>query len=84
MDNISIKSIAFPKPDVILFSFQILCVSSVIITSLINLTFQWGDPKLWTVLLTGSLGYIMPNPKLKTSIDSLVFEESTSPKTGRR
>ena len=76
MDDISIKSIAFPKPDVILFTFQVFCISSVILTSLVNLTYNWGDAKLWTVLLTGSLGYIMPNPKLKTAIDSLVIEDT--------
>jgi hypothetical protein len=33
--------------------------------SLLNLTYGWGELNLWTLLLTSSLGYIMPNPKIK-------------------
>ena len=59
------KNINLGKPDVVLFSFQVLLIFIVVCVSLLNLTFQWGNQNLWTVILTGSLGYIMPNPKLK-------------------
>jgi len=30
-----------------------------------NLTLGYGNQNLWTVVLTSSLGYVMPNPKIK-------------------
>lgn len=53
------------KADLILFITQITIVSIVIIVSLINLTLNVGNKNLWTIILTSSLGYLMPNPKLK-------------------
>jgi hypothetical protein len=43
-----------------------------------NLSLQWGNQNLWTVVLTGSLGYIMPNPKLKLSNGSVIVNELKS------
>lgn len=57
-----IKSL--PSSELLLFSFQIVIIFIVVCASLINLTFQWGNQNLWTIILTSSLGYIMPNPKL--------------------
>ena len=65
----SIKDLTFGKPDVILFTFQIIIIFVVVCVSLVNLTLQWGNQNLWTVILTASFGYIMPNPKLKNSVD---------------
>ena len=70
--------ISFAKPDVMLFAFQVVLIFIVVCTSLINLTFQWGNLNLWTVILTGSLGYIMPNPKLKADIDKIEVEKDIS------
>ena len=53
------------KADLILFSVQVLIIFVVIFTSLINLTFKYGNQQLWTVLLTSSLGYLLPNPKIR-------------------
>lgn len=53
------------KPDLILFSSQVLLIFIVVITSLINLSIGCDNPNFWTVVLTSCLGYIMPNPKLK-------------------
>ena len=53
------------KADLILFTVQVTVILVVVIASLINLTYQKGDQNLWTVVLTSSLGYIMPNPKIK-------------------
>ena len=68
----------FSKPDVLLFAFQVLLIFIVVCVSLLNLTFQWGNLNLWTVILTGSLGYIMPNPKLKTDIEKISVDKNTS------
>ncbi|MDI9312898.1 MAG: hypothetical protein QM535_21995 [Limnohabitans sp.] len=65
MDSVSNISSNYKKPDVILFIVQVSLVFVVVICSLINLTFEWGNVNLWTVLLTSLLGYIMPNPKIK-------------------
>lgn len=65
----TIKNIC--KTDLILFITQISVVSVVIIVSLINLTFEIGDTYLWTIVLTSTLGYLMPNPKLKICKNSI-------------
>jgi hypothetical protein len=69
------ESLKFPKPDVVLFTFQVLLIFVVVCVSLMNLSLQWGNQNLWTVVLTGSLGYIMPNPKLKISNGSVSVNE---------
>jgi hypothetical protein len=63
------------QPDVVLFIFQVILIFVVVCVSLINLTLQWGNQNLWIVVLTGSLGYIMPNPKLKLSNGSVSVNE---------
>ena len=70
MDSISNNSNKY-KPDVLLFSVQISIIFIVVCVSLMNLTMQWGNVNMWTVILTGSLGYIMPNPRLKAVKDKI-------------
>jgi hypothetical protein len=53
------------KADLILFCVQVSLIFMVTSVSLLNLTYEWGNQNLWTVVLTSSLGYIMPNPKIK-------------------
>ena len=53
------------KADLILFIVQVSIIFMVTSVSLFNLTYEWGNQNLWTVVLTSSLGYIMPNPKIK-------------------
>jgi len=65
MDNLSQNSSQIRTHDLALFTVQVSLIAIVVCVSLINLTFQWGDVNLWTLLLTSLLGYIMPNPKLK-------------------
>lgn len=73
MDNKSTKSEQiFKKPDVALFISQLFLICVVVCVSLMNLSLQWGNQNLWTVVLTGSLGYIMPNPKLKLTNHSVL------------
>ena len=79
MDKISVENLkmCYAKPDVLLFAFQVALIFIVVCVSLLNLTLEWGNLNLWTVILTGSLGYIMPNPKLKAGIEKLELEEET-------
>ena len=59
----------FARADVLLFTFRVVLIFIVVCVSLLNLTMKWGNLNMWTVILTGSLGYIMPNPKLKSDIE---------------
>ena len=51
----------------IVFFSQIILIYVVIITCLVNLTFYQEHSKqaqLWIALLSGCLGYVLPNPSL--------------------
>jgi hypothetical protein len=63
------------KADLILFTVQVVIIFVVVCTSLINLTLGYGNQNLWTVVLTSSLGYVMPNPKIK--IEEVLKERKT-------
>lgn len=52
------------NPDVFIFTMQMLTLFCVILASLINLSIDAGDQKLWLTLLTMSLGCILPTPKM--------------------
>ncbi len=53
-----------PKSE-LMFFVQVLLIYIVVITSIINLTINGNDGKLWTALLSSSLGYLLPNPSLR-------------------
>ncbi len=44
---------------------QIIVIYAIIATAVIHLSIQSPDKELWLVLLSSSLGYILPTPKLK-------------------
>ena len=48
-----------------LFIFQLIIILVVVCTSIYNLTYPTGDTNMWTALLSSSIGYVLPNPKLK-------------------
>ena len=56
------------ESELALFIVQVALIFVVVCVSLLNLTNQWGNQNLWTVLLTSSLGYIMPNPRFKMPV----------------
>lgn len=51
----------------LLFIFQMIIILIVISTSIYNITKGSGDTNMWTALLSSSIGYVLPNPKLKYS-----------------
>lgn len=53
-----------PKSEIVFF-VQVILIYIVVITSIVNLTINQGEGKLWTALLSSCLGYILPNPSLK-------------------
>jgi hypothetical protein len=55
---------SIPKQEVVFFS-QVIILYIVIIIGLINLILDKGDRNLWLSLLSGSIGYLLPNPSLR-------------------
>ena len=55
---------SMPKSEIVFF-VQVILIYIVVITSIVNLTINKDEGKLWTALLSSSLGYILPNPTLK-------------------
>ena len=53
-----------PQTEIVYFC-QIIIVSAIIITSIINLSLQNGSSELWISLLSSCIGYVLPSPKLK-------------------
>ena len=53
-----------PKSEIVFF-VQVVLIYIVVITSIVNLTLNKDEGKLWTALLSSSLGYLLPNPSLK-------------------
>lgn len=54
----------FPRGEVKFFC-QILIIFIVVVVCLYNLTANTGKDTLWTALLGTSIGYLLPNPKIK-------------------
>ena len=54
-----------PRDEIVFFA-QVIISYIVIITCIINLSLQNGDSSLFTTLLSLTLGYILPSPKLQS------------------
>lgn len=65
------------------FLAQIIVVYAIIITSLVQISLRSPDKELWLILLSSSVGYILPSPGLKfkrqTPISSSLPEEKQKP-----
>ena len=55
------------KAKELVFFFQLIIILIVVLACILNLTFNDTGKNLWTVLLSSSIGYILPNPRLTTS-----------------
>lgn len=55
-----------PRSEIV-YLCQMLVVFSVVAVSLYNLTSGAGDGKLWTALLSSSLGYVLPAPTISSN-----------------
>ncbi len=67
-----------PSANEVIYLSQIIAILVVMITSLYNLSMKNGDESLWTALLTSCLGYMLPNPKIKTSRSNNIDNHSSS------
>ena len=70
----SVSSFSVHRPDVILFSVQVVTIFVVVCVSLANLTLYDKNIELWIMMITSSLGYLMPNPKFKRVKDQLITQ----------
>lgn len=50
--------------DTLYFATQLLVIVIVVFFALYNLTNESSDKHLWTAVLTGTLGFLLPNPKI--------------------
>jgi hypothetical protein len=53
-----------PRSELVFFS-QVILIYVVVCLCLFNLTTNRGDSNLWSALLSGCLGYLLPNPTIK-------------------
>jgi hypothetical protein len=44
---------------------QIIIIYAIVVTSIVHLSIQSPNRELWLILLSSSLGYILPSPGLK-------------------
>ncbi len=58
--------------DLALFIVQIFVAFFIIILCLINISLNIGDPNMWAYILSTSIGYLMPSPKLKKSCKTYI------------
>ena len=58
------------------FLAQIVVVHAIIVTSLIQINLRSPDKELWLILLSSSVGYILPSPGLKLSKRSPLDQKS--------
>ena len=54
-----------PKGEIV-YLCQVLLILSIILASIYNLTNQQGDQQLWVALLSSCMGYLLPNPSIKS------------------
>ena len=54
-----------PRSEVV-YLCQVLILYTVIVVSIYNLTVESENSTLWTDLLSSCLGYLLPNPTIKT------------------
>ena len=54
-----------PRSEVV-FLCQVLILYTVIVVSIYNLTVESENSTLWTALLSSCLGYLLPNPTIKS------------------
>jgi hypothetical protein len=54
-----------PRAEIVYFS-QIILIAIIVLASIYNLSTQRGDPQLWVALLSSCLGYVLPNPSIKS------------------
>lgn len=66
-----------PKEEVIYFS-QVLLIFTVVLACLINLSLgRSGLDSLWSSLLSGSVGYLLPSPNIRKKKNDALLSDAT-------
>lgn len=65
------KSGKFPKSELI-YMCQVVALYMVIIVCLVNLTIGTDNNPLWSSLLSGGIGYLLPSPKIRKRNDAFL------------
>ena len=60
------------------FFTQIIVVYMIIITSLVQISLRSPDKELWLILLSSSIGYILPSPRLNSENNHLCLLQVTN------
>ena len=63
--------------NLITFWAQIVAIYVVMVTSIVNLSLDVPDRELWLVLLSSSLGYVLPSPGLKFKSSKLTKNDNS-------
>lgn len=53
-----------PKAQIVYFC-QVILVYIVVLTSTVNISLGIGDQNIWIILLSSTLGYLLPSPSIK-------------------
>jgi hypothetical protein len=56
----------------IIYFCQVIAIYLIIIACVINLSLGSDKDSLWSSLLSGSLGYLLPSPKIRRRNDTLL------------
>ena len=59
-----------PKAEIV-YLCQVLLILSIVLASSYNLSNQQGDRQLWVALLSNCMGYLLPNPSIKSWVTSI-------------
>ena len=68
MDSPAISCVGNKLPkglSVVAYVCQVIAIFTVILACLVNLSIGGDKAALWSSLLSGSLGYLLPNPKIR-------------------
>ena len=62
-------------PKLVIYFCQVAAIFAVIVACVVNLSIGNDKAELWSSLLSGALGYLLPSPKLRKN-DSLLHNSS--------
>ena len=62
-----------PK-DEIIYCCQLAVAVIIIAVGLLNITFTDNDTCLWSILVSGAVGYLLPNPRINRENDPLLSD----------
>ena len=64
-----------PRTEIVYFS-QLIVAAIVILVGLFNITLTENDTCLWSSIVSGTLGYLLPSPSLKRKHEQILSHDS--------